>query len=168
MIESVENILSFKISIAGHVIAIGKIFAVSRTKNSVDLSARPDIEFTFLALGIGVERGTKCAFRRGHLADQPIESLLGTLQKQLLAAASVGEGEQFQNFGVVIEHFLKMRDQPFFIDGAARETSAQGVIDAALAHMLERQLHEFKESRLASAHAGTPKQFQHGALREIL
>src|SRR5258708_30136695 len=119
MIESVENILSFKISIAGHVIAIGKIFAVSRTKNSVDLSARPDIEFTFLALGIGIERGTECAVRRGHLADQPIEGLLGTLQKQFVAVASVGKREQFQNLGVVVEHFLKMRDQPFFIDGVA-------------------------------------------------
>src|SRR6266404_583960 len=119
MIESVENILSFKISIAGDVIAIGKILAVSRTKDRVDLGTRPDIEFTFLALRIGVERGTKSAFRCGHLADQPIESLLGTLQKQLLAAASVGEGEQFQNLGVVVEHFLKMRDQPFFIDGVA-------------------------------------------------
>src|SRR5258708_10657487 len=124
MIESVDNINSFKISAAGDVIAFGEIFAISRTKNSVDLGARPDIEFTFLALGIGVERGTKCAFRRGHLADQPIEGLLGALQEQLLAAASVGEGEQFQNLGVVVEHFLKMRDQPFFIDGGASQTSA--------------------------------------------
>src|SRR5260370_6090675 len=102
MIESVENILSFKISIGGDVIAIGEILAVLRAKDRVDLGTRPDIEFAFLAFGIGVERGAECAFGRGHLADQPIESLLRTLQKQLVAVASVGEGEQFQNLGVVV------------------------------------------------------------------
>src|SRR5262249_9996890 len=89
---------------------------------------------------------------------------MGAAKKEVLSASLVGKGKQFQKLGVVVEHFLKMRDQPFLVDGVSRETSSQVVVDAALADVLQRELHELQESRLAPAQTGAPKQFQHRAL----
>src|SRR5215813_1901685 len=159
--------MSFEIAAWGDTVTTGKIVAILLSKHSVDFGARPNVKPTFLALRIGIERSTKGAFRSGHLADEPIEGFLGTLQKQRFARMPIGEGEQFQDLGIVIEHFFKMRNQPFLIDRVSREASSQMVIDAALAHVLKGKLYKVKQSRLASARASAPKQFKQGALREF-
>ena len=46
--------------------------------------------------------------------------------------------------GVVIEHFLEMRDQPVGVGGVARESAGDLVVDAAPGHLLQCQIHHLQ------------------------
>src|SRR5215470_11970770 len=167
VLKSVQNIVSLEISIQGYIVVTRKIVGVVRTKDVHDFGTGPDVEFALLTLRISVKRSTKCAFRRGHLAGHPIDGFLGALEKELLPTVSVGEGKQLQELSVVVKHLLEMRNQPFFINGISRKTSAQVVVDSALAHMRKRELYEFKKSRIVFAQTSTPKHLQHRTLRKF-
>jgi hypothetical protein len=55
-----------------------------------------------------------------------------------------------------------MRDQPFVVGGIAGEAAAQMVVDAALAHAVERDRHGVEQAGLvAIAQPGAPEHLEH-------
>ena len=69
----------------------------------------PHVELALHALGVGVERAVEAALGRAHLAQGPVERLLGGAPQQRVAAGlkavQVGARQQ----GVVVEHLLEVR-----------------------------------------------------------
>src|SRR5581483_2050623 len=98
----------------------------------------PDVEAAFLMLAVRVERGVVPALGRLHLAHQPAGGADRAALEQRLAADEPGIREQAEERAVVVEHFLEMRDGPMRVHAVAAEPAPQLVVDAALAHALER------------------------------
>ena len=114
-LEAIENVVAFKISVRRDVVATCEISRVGLAQDRGNFARRPDVEFAFLALRIGVERCAKGAVRRYHLAGNPADSFLGALAEQRVAASLVGERQQFENLRIVVEHLFKMRHEPFLV-----------------------------------------------------
>ena len=57
-----------------------------------------------------------------------------------VGAFGLGEGEELQDLGVVVEHLFEMRGEPVLIRGIAGEAAAELVVDAALAHAAEQEV----------------------------
>ena len=62
-LEPVEDGVAFEISRRRHVVMPGKEFAVLGAERSDHFVIRPDVEFAFLAFGVGVERSRERALR---------------------------------------------------------------------------------------------------------
>ena len=60
-----------------------------------------------------------------------------------------------------------MRHQPAFVDRIAREAAAEMIVDAALAHALERVLDGLEKSRIAGTQASPPQHLQDRRLRKL-
>ena len=107
----------------------------------LDLISRPDKEFSFFPFAIGILSGIKTPFRSRHLPDDILENLLPHLTKSLfssrLISFKIGTGEK----GIVIEHLLKMGDEPSFIHGIAVESPTQMVNHPPMGHFLQAQFH---------------------------
>ena len=99
---------------------------------------RPDVELALHALGVRVERRVEAALGAAHLAQGPIERLLGDGPEQRLAghlpAVQVGAREQ----RVVVEHLLEVGDQPVRVHRVAREAAAHLVVHPAGGHRAQR------------------------------
>src|SRR5262249_23908208 len=160
-------VLSLEISLLGYVILRGKESGIVRTECISQLGERPDVELSFLAFGIGVERGTERALRRGHLAREPFNRLLRAFAEQRIAGTLVSERQEFEELRIIIEHLLEMRSEPALVDRVARETAAEMIVDAALADVFEGELYGVEITRLAGALAGAPKKFEQHRLREF-
>ncbi len=104
-----------------------------------DLVHAPDVVLSFLALGIGVERGVVAAFGRLHLAHRPCGGLLAYAGEERIARDRPGVGVDAQQPRVVVEHLLEVRDGPLRIDAVAREAAAHLVVDPAFGHARERE-----------------------------
>ena len=78
-----------------------------------------------------------------------------------------GERQQFEQLGVVVEHLLEMRHQPFLVHGIARETSAEMIVNPAFAHSFERMFHGFKEAHIIRAQPRAPQAFPGWRVAEI-
>src|SRR5262249_35928758 len=60
-----------------------------------------------------------------------------------------------------------MRDEPSLIDRIAREAPAEMIVDAAVAHLAERQFDELEETRIVATQTSAPEKFEHRALRKF-
>src|SRR5262245_54022173 len=60
-----------------------------------------------------------------------------------------------------------MRREPALVDGIARETAAEMVVDAALAHARERELDRPEIAPIVRALPRAPEKFEHGRLGEF-
>src|SRR5215468_7440763 len=60
-----------------------------------------------------------------------------------------------------------MRHQPALVDRIARETAAEVIVDAASAHVVERQFDQVEKAVLPSPQPGAPEVFQHRGLRKL-
>ena len=56
------------------------------------------------------------------------------------------ERQELEQLRIVVEHLLEMRHQPALVDGIARETAAEMIVDAALADALQRELDHARSS----------------------
>src|SRR5262249_50701656 len=115
---------------------------------------------------VGVERRRECAFRCRHLAPEPADGFLRALAEQWIAGVRMGERQQLEELGIVVEHLLEMRHEPPGIDRVAREPSAEVIIDAALTDAIKRQLDELEALEVAAL-AVTPQQLEQSSLREF-
>ena len=136
-----------------------------------DLLGAPDIEPAFLALAVGVERAGEGAAaigggRGAHLAQQPGHGLADALFVERFAGLLPGERQQLEQGRVVVEHLLEMRHQPGGVGGVAREAAAQVIVDAALAHAMQRQMHGLVEALVAAARARRATAARRSALAE--
>ena len=165
--ETIENIVVFEIAVRRHVVMAGEIFAVIAAQHLEQLVITPDVELALLAFRIGIERGGEGALLRRHFAREPTDRLARALREQQVAAAPEGQRQQLQQLRVVVQHLLEMRHQPALVDRIAREAAAEMVVDAALAHALERVLDGLEEALVAGAQPGPPEHFQDRRLRKL-
>ena len=158
--------MTLEVAAGAHVIELGKLVGI-HPQGLADFRQRPDVELAFFAFRIGIERGGEGAFRRGHFPLEPADGFPRALGEQRFAAALPGQRQQFEELGVVVEHLLEMRHQPALVDRIAREAAAEMIVNAALAHMLERVLDRLEETRVAAARPGAPEEFEDRALRKF-
>ena len=78
-VEAIQNIVPFEIAFVADVVVAGKEFAVIRAKEFDDLAFRPDVELALFAFRIGIERSSKGALARCHLAREPSYGFARTL-----------------------------------------------------------------------------------------
>ena len=90
---------------------------------------------------VGVLAGVKSAplLVGKHFVHPGDDAFRGLLQKSILRDLPAMQ-IIFQQLGIVIGHFFKMRHQPFFIHRVAVESAAELVIHSAARHFLERGL----------------------------
>ena len=91
----------------------------------------PDVELALDALRVGVERREEAALGRAHLAQRPVERLLGDAPEQRLAGHLPAVQVRAREQRVVVEHLLEVGDEPVRVDRVAREAAADLVVHPA-------------------------------------
>ena len=109
-------------------------------QQTVNFIALPDVELAFLVFGIGIQRAVKAATRCCHFTQQPRDEFVSDLRVGLCRASRI----QRQQLRVVVQHFLEVGNLPAFVDAVAAEAAAQLVVDAAIGHASQCQLHHFR------------------------
>ena len=87
--------MALEVSLRGDVVTRGEKCCIA-LQHSLDLGERPDVELALLTLRIGVERGRKGAFGRGHLAREPADGFLRALEREGAYIATAEEKAKLQ------------------------------------------------------------------------
>ena len=103
-------------------------------RHLLKLFRRPHIELAFFALTIGVFGRVEGSFRGGHVPQHVAEDIFCCFCKQRLFGNLIGLQVSGSDYGLIVEHFFKMRQKPFGIGGIAVKTKADMIPDAAQAH----------------------------------
>jgi len=69
--------------------------------------------------------------------------------------------------GLVVEHLLEVRNEPFAIGGVASETTADVVVHAARTHGVERRLEDALGAVAGGRHVGPQHQLEMRCRREL-
>ena len=109
-----------------------------RADGCLDLGWRPDVELPFLALGICVERRVEAASGILHIAQHPGGRFARDASVQRLACRRMRFAIEREQRGIVVEHFLEVRYAPIAIDGVAKETTSELVVEPAFGHGSQR------------------------------
>ncbi len=72
-----------------------------------------------------------------------------------------------QQLGVVVEHLLEVRHEPDGVDAVAVKAAAELVVDAAVRHLLQRQLGHEKTLDVAGAQVLREREVERHGLREL-
>ena len=139
----VGNALSFKIAGIGNVIQAAEFFAVFFPQSCLDFLRGEHIVFPFHTVAVRVLTAIAAAFLIGQLPQNIPSGSIGSICKGFLLGMLIGFCIGNQQKGVVIEHLLKVRNQPHFIRGIPGEATADMVKDAAFCHVLQRDLRHF-------------------------
>ena len=75
--------------------------------------------------------------------------------------------QKFEDLGIVVEHFFKMRHEPSLVGRIARIAAAEMIVDAAFGHFGQRQFDEIAVGRVGQPRAGAPEQFENGRIRKF-
>ncbi len=95
---------------------------------------RPEIGLSFNPGGVGIEAGCKGTTFNPHFAEKPTHRLFDSYPKQRIARIAVDPTQHAQKLGVVIQHFFKMRDEPFVVGGVTCKAATHMIVDAACEH----------------------------------
>ena len=108
----------------------------------VQLIASPDEVLAFDAFGVGVGGGVEGPVGSLQAVEQVVGRLPCDSREELGIAAVVGHPMRVQvqrdQEGVVVEHFLEVRDEPDLVNRVAMEASGELVVDAAFGHLAQR------------------------------
>jgi hypothetical protein len=115
------------------------------------LDVRPNVEFSFLAFAVRVEAGIKRAIGRPHLPRHPADNAAGDVGKPLFSGHAGEVGVQAQQWAIVIEHLLEMRNGPFGVHTVPAEAAAQLVVYAAIGHPRQRHPDDGQRVGIAGA-----------------
>ena len=91
------------------VIKFAKKLGVLFPKQGLDFSISPDSKLDSLA--VGIKTGAECPFGVGHFAPQPRNRFAPAFAKELTAELMMAKRQEFEDLGIVVEHFLKMRHE---------------------------------------------------------
>ena len=95
---------------------------------------------------IGVLRAVEAAvFLVGKPFIHPADDVFCHRREGFIAGYLVTMGIIFQQLGVVIRHFFKVRHHPVLVHGVAMKASGQMVIDAALRHLFQCDAHHIEQ-----------------------
>src|SRR5262249_14640967 len=79
----------------------------------------------------------------------------------------MGEGEQFQDLGIVVEHLFEMRHMPLGVDRVAGEAAAEVVVNAALAESEKKLARRGASLLVAVAERLVPKKAKNRRMGEF-
>jgi len=165
-IQPVENAVPFPIALRVDIVkALEQSGALAEDR--IDLGLGPDIELAFLMLAVGVEAAGEPSFLGQHFATDPFEGLLDPLQIKRAAGLLPHQGQQVDELGIVVEHLFEMGHEPPRIGRITGEAATQMVVDAALAHRVERLDDRVAIRRLTGPPPGSPQQLEDAGLREF-
>src|SRR5690242_1177233 len=111
-----QNILPLKITTLGNIIITHKELSIVRRQRLPHLGRGPEKELAFLTLAISILSGIEATLRREHLAHNIVKGLLSDLAIELFARDQVRMQIKPAQESVIIEHLLKMRNQPVCIN----------------------------------------------------
>jgi len=115
MAQPVEDGFPFPVALGRHLVEYLENRRLGAERR-VDLGGRPDVEFAFLVLAVGVETAAEPALTGQHLAFEPADRLGDALGIERVADLLPDEGQQIDELGIVVEHLFEMRRQPARID----------------------------------------------------
>ena len=159
--------MTFPVALRRDVVNLAEQLRVGRAQHLLDLGLRPDVELALLALAVGIQRGGKTAALGNHFGQQPAHCLLDAHGIERVGSLPPGLAHQVDQQRVVVEHLLEVRGEPALVDGVARETAAEVVVDAALADVGERDVDGVPGGLVAVADGATPQQPEEAPLREF-
>ena len=137
------------------------------SQDSFNLGFGPDVELAFLALAVGIKRRTETAARGGHFAEQPANGFTHPGFKKRLFGFLPGFAKHIYKQGAIIKHFFKMGRQPIAISGVAAQSTAQVIINPALANLAKRLGYSLFIIFSAGADAGPPQKIEPRHLRKL-
>ena len=123
------------------VIDLAEEGAVFSAQRGVDLGRLPDIELAFDAFRIGVVGRGEAAALGDHLAQGPVAGLGDACGVERAFGLLPDQAQEIDQLRIVVQHLLEMRDQPLVVRRVAGEAAGEMVVDAALAHPVERDRH---------------------------
>ncbi len=132
-----------------------------------DLVARPDVEFAFLAIAVGVEAREERAVGSAHFARHPGDDAARDCGVPGLARHPREVRVQAEEGPVVVEHLLEMRDRPLGVHAVAAEASAELVVNAPVGHPRERHANDRHRFVVALAQCRAQAQHEIGRMREL-
>ena len=115
---------------------LGRELAVLGAEDRAQFGGPPDVELSFFALAVGVQRRRQPAFAGPQLAQHPVARLFRHPAGQLRAGPAPQVRVDASQQGVVVEHLLEVRDHPAGVDRVPGEPAAELVVHAAAGHRL--------------------------------
>jgi hypothetical protein len=103
------------------------------------LGGRPDVEPALVSFRVGIEARVEAALPRAHVAQHPVRGLAGNAREQLVAGDGSGRGIRAEQLGIVVQHFLEMRNGPRLVHRIAGKAAAQLIVKAAFGHTRQRK-----------------------------
>ena len=136
MVKAVQDVGAFPIAAGADVIGLFEEGSVA-AEDLVDFGFAPYIEFAFLALAVGIERGGDASLGEKHFALEPFNRFAHAAGVKRFARFLPDARIKLDELGIVVEHLFEMRDEPAFIHRIACEAAPQMIVDAALGHVVE-------------------------------
>ena len=106
-----------------------------------DFLAAPDIVRALGVLGtamskqtIGILCGEKTSLRMGHVPQHVIESLASDVREKFVMRELPSLDKRDRELGLIIEHFLEMRDMPELINRIPVKASSEMITHASRSH----------------------------------
>ena len=143
--DNAEDILVFqrfgiavilKIAMLGQaVVALGQ-HELRLGEQRLQLRLRPAVEFTLLALAVGILGGVEAAVLVSHVTEDVAQDVVSDVGVFFVAADEMGVEVEMQQLGVVVEHLLEMRHKPLGVDRVPCEAAANLIVHAAGRHLI--------------------------------
>ena len=151
----------------GHAEHLGRELAILGPENRAQLGGPPDVEPSFFALAVGVQRRREPAFAGPQLAQHPVARLVRHPAGQRRAGAAPQVRVDPSEQGVVVEHLLEVRDDPGGVDRVPGEPAAELVVHAAAGHRLAGALGHLQRGCAAGPLVVAEQELQHHRRREL-
>ena len=119
----------------------------------------PGIEAAFLALAVRVEAGGKTTAFNSHFPAQPRRCFFDSIPKQSIASFCKCPGRQPDKEGIVIKHFLEMRDEPRGVGGVSAKAAANVIVDATVQHVTKAVDHGIPVAWVSGGEPAVPEGF---------
>ena len=136
---AMEDVVMLPVATGGDVVGRAKERAVLGAQHGVDLGSRPRHRTCPRRLPNWRRRSrqSRRSRRPSRAGSTSQVSAMRAAWSGLLVSCQTRHSRSIE-LRVVVQHLLEMRDQPFVVGGVAREAAAQVIVDAALAHAVER------------------------------
>src|SRR5690606_37120412 len=100
------------------------------------------------AFAVGIQSRIKSSVRVSHFTQQPGEDSLNNFFVLSIAGGSVCFSIEAHELAVVVKHFLKVRSKPLSVDGIARKSTPDLIVNATHSDFFQRKVDLIHDSRI--------------------
>ena len=147
----VRDVLAFEVTRLREVVISAEEGSVSLSQTNLNLLDVPDKKLAFVTFRVCVLGRIKTSGRISHLVQHVIEDPRHRVARQLflthLKVVKIEPGEK----GIVVEHLLEVRHEPFCVCRVTMKTAAELIVDAAVRHFLTGVTNDFERIAIACA-----------------